>query len=104
MTIREPAVLPSHVTVNTAAALTGRSPRAIRALITIGVLPVLKGTGPWRRIPMAAVIALRGEPISAEEFLETAGQLGRQRGYWSEYSARRRAALGEQSGVQAISP
>jgi hypothetical protein len=94
-------MLPSHVTVNTCAALTGRSPRAIRALIASGVLPVLKGTGPWRRIPMAAVIALRGEGISAEEFLETAGQLGRQRGYWSAYAARRRSGGEGVSGTAA---
>ena len=46
----------------------GRSP------ITASMMGSLS-PGPWRRIPISAVIALRGEPISAVEFLETGDPL-----------------------------
>ena len=76
---RLPPLLPQFITVRQVAALTGRSPQAIRSLIAAGIL---ESTGTvWRLIPTASVEKLLNRPVTPEEFLKADRTLdgGRQR-------------------------
>jgi hypothetical protein len=85
-------MLPRRVTVNTASALLGRSPKAVRKLLDDGVLAseTVSTMYGWRRIKLSEIERFRGSPVSAVEYLETMADLERQRGYWRGYQAARR--------------
>ena len=85
-------MLPRRVTVNTCAALLGRSPQAVRALLDSGVLAseTLSTTYGWRRVRLAEIERFRGSPVTPVEYMEVQSGLERQRGYWRGYQAARR--------------
>ncbi len=83
-------MLPRQVTINTAAALTGRSAKAIRKLVDDGVLPSIGGNL-WQRIPLAAVEKLLGRKITPEIYMQAQAGLEQTRQYYRNYSEQRRA-------------
>jgi hypothetical protein len=88
----EPDVmLPRQVTINTAAALLGRSPKAVRALIHDGVLAADRTTY-WTRVPLHALEAFRGSKVTPVEYMAAQASLEKTRSHWRAHSERRRAA------------
>ena len=85
-------MLPQTVTVNTASALTGRSPQAIRKLIEDGVLMARGPGGSWLRIPLAAIEELTGRKVTAESYLAAQASLEKRRSYWRGYRRRERGS------------
>ena len=83
-------MFPRHVSINSAAALSGRSPKAIRRLIDDGVLAAER-TAYWTRIPFASVEQLVGQKITAEDYMRAQSSLEGQRRTWAVYSAKKRA-------------
>lgn len=69
------ANLPTFASINLAAALTGRSPRAVARLVADGVLPA--GGNHWRRIPIADLEVLTGRAISAADYLAARAKASR---------------------------
>ena len=84
-------MLPRHVSVNTASALLGRSPKAVRQLCDDGLLAFTGTPGLWRRIPLAEIEQRLGHAITAEEFMQASASLSYQREQWAKASATRRA-------------
>ena len=85
-------MLPRQVSVNTAAALLGRSPKAVRQLCDDGLLQFTGTPGLWRRIPLAAIEQRLGHAIDAATFMEATASLSHQREMWARASADRRAS------------
>jgi excisionase family DNA binding protein len=83
--------MPRAVTVHTASALLGRSPRAVRQLVADGVLPTMRG-GVWRRIPLSALEAFRGSRVDPVEYMQAQASLEKTRSHWRTAGQRRRAA------------
>ena len=85
-------MLPREVTINTAAALLGHSPKAVRELCDNDLLAYRGTKGLWRRIPLAAIEQRLGRQITAEQFMEASASLSHQREMWARASADRRAS------------
>ena len=81
------AYLPSYVSPNMAAALTGHSGRSIRRMVKAGVLPSEGGT--WQRIPLAALEQITGKTITPEMYLKADRQLDRWRAQQAAYNRTR---------------
>ena len=75
-------MLPACISPNLASALTGRSDKAIRNLVSSGSLPATDMGGRWVRIPLRAIEELRGSRVSAEEYLLAQQSLEPRREYW----------------------
>jgi hypothetical protein len=61
-------LIPSHVSPNICAALTGFSVKRIRALIHSGQVQH-DGDGHWLRVPMREVERMRGAPVTITDWL-----------------------------------
>ena len=85
-------MLPRQVSVNTAAALLGRSPKAVRQLCDDGLLQFTGTPGLWRRIALREIERFLGHAITAEEFMGASASLSYQREQWAKASADRRAS------------
>ncbi|HEX3885315.1 MAG TPA: hypothetical protein VHW66_21850 [Stellaceae bacterium] len=80
------ANLPETISANVTAALLGRSPRAVARLVADGVLPA--GGNHWRRIPVAAIEAITGRPVTAAEYLAARAKASRTRNHPGEQDNR----------------
>jgi len=80
--------LPQYVSTNMAAAITGRSRKAITKLIGNGVLQSHGKT--WQRVSLSSLEQLIGHQLTAEEFLAADRRLDARRVAQQSYNRNRR--------------
>jgi hypothetical protein len=72
-----------------AAALSGRSAKALRRMVKVGELPH-EGDGRWVRIPLAAIEQMRGSAVTLEQ--------------WAQADAQRRARVRRSTTTTSTTP